>query len=304
MKHVCVVFGGNGKEREVSISSASSIVSTLKHLNYKVSELDFNENFINDITKINPDVVFNAMHGTWGEDGTLPTILNFLKIPYTHSGRKASIIAMNKEFIKQIAKSLNIKINPSYIYTKEQILTNNFKKFEKTFIKPCSEGSTVGCVRLFEKELSSEQKNIISSVEDNFFLVEEFFEGVEVSIAVFKNKAIGGVEIAPKNGYYDYFSKYTKGQTEYFIPPRISSTMLQELQEVALKIHNTIEAKDVSRSDFLIKNEEYRFLEINTHPGFTATSLVPKIATYNKISFAEILKSLIEKANFEPYNKL
>ena len=304
MKHVCLVFGGNGSEAEVSRTSAKGILQALKELGFRVTELEFCENFISNIQKIKPDVVYNSMHGRHGEDGVLPTILNFLRIPYTHSGKNASILGMNKEFCKQIAKSLHIPVLKSHIVLKEQLLDGSFMEFafEKSFIKPCSEGSTVGCVK-FEKSkgLSLEDKKIIENVKDNFFLIEELFIGTELTIGVLGGEAIGGVEIAPKSGYYDYSSKYTKGMTEYFSPPRISPKLFTALKESAVKMHKAIGAAAVSRSDFLAQGEDFKFLEINTHPGFTPLSLVPQMALAQGISFNELVKFLVENAKFEAY---
>ena len=201
MTHICLVFGGNGSEKDVSFSSSRSILKALTTLEFQVSELNFDENFISNISKIKPDVIFNAMHGGAGEDGTLPTILNFLKIPYTHSGRLASAVCMNKELTKQIAASLGVPVIKSFFCTKAQLLSGDFESFTKSFIKPCSEGSTVGCV-IFEPAIGFSEKDIktITNVEDNFFLVEEFYEGIEISIGVLGENAIGGVQIMPKSG--------------------------------------------------------------------------------------------------------
>lgn len=301
-KHICLVFGGSGIEREVSITSASYINNALLELGYKVTKLDFDENFIENITKIKPDLVFNAMHGMYGEDGTLPTLLNFLKIPYTHSGRQASIIGINKEITKQMAKSGGFSIISSNIYTKKQILEGTFKSFKKSFLKPCFEGSTLGCFA-FNEETGLSQKDLqtLKSIPTDLFLIEEFYEGIEVTIAVLQEKAIGGIEIIPISGMYNYEAKYTKGKTEYFTPPRIDRDVLQQLMHVAESMHKMISAKTVSRSDFLVNGKDYRFLEINTHPGFTETSLVPKAASAIGITFKDLVDLLIKDASYEAY---
>lgn len=301
MKKVCLLYGGGTTEAEVSFSSSRSFLGALKKLNYNVCELEFSINFIQDILALKPDVVLNSMHGKYGEDGTVPAILNFLQIPYTHSGRQASIIGMNKITTKEIAKSIGIPTISSFISTKTNILKGEFERFEKSFIKPISEGSTIGCIRLFSTSLTNEEKQIISSSQDEFFIVEEFFEGVEISAGVLGGRSIGSVEIVPKSGYYNYQSKYTKGETEYFLPPRINPEIAKQIENAAFKIHNTVGASEVSRSDFLVRGNDFRFLEINTHPGFTTTSLIPKMALSNGISFEEVVQFLIENAKFESY---
>lgn len=303
-RHVCLVYGGGGTEREVSILSSKAILKALLALGFKVTELDFDGDFIPNITKIKPDVVFNGMHGTYGEDGVLPTILDFLKIPYTHSGRDASIVGMNKSFAKEIAKTLGIPVLDSKIYTKNQILSGEFEVFSTSFLKPLSEGSTLGCIKFTKKDgLTEEDLSIIGSIDGNFFLIEEFCPGREVTIAILGEKVIGGVEIVPKSGRYDYASKYTKGATDYFVPPRVPDSMFAKLSDAASEMHNTIGALSVSRSDFLIKDDAYYFLEINTHPGFVETSLAPKVCAFVGISFEETVRFLVEDASFKPYGK-
>lgn len=301
MKKICLLYGGDTTESEVSFHSSRSFLSVLKALGFDVYELEFSEKFISEVQAINPDIVLNSMHGKYGEDGVVPTILNFLHIPYTHSGRKASILGMDKITTKEIAKNLGIPTIPYHIATKKQLLEGDFKRFPKSFIKPFAEGSTIGCVKLFSESMKSEDKEIIKKVEDDIFIIEEFFQGVEISAGVLNGKSIGSVEIAPKSGYYDYTSKYTKGATDYFLPPRISDSVRKKIEEAALAVHNTIGAKTVSRSDFLVNGEDFRFLEINTHPGCTTTSLIPKMALSKGIAFEKIVKILLEDASFEPY---
>ena len=301
MKKICLLYGGGTTEGEVSVQSSRSFLEALKKLSFTVHELEFSPNFISDIQTIKPDIVFNAMHGKYGEDGVVPTILNFLQVPYTHSGRKASVLGMDKIVVKEIAKNLDIPIVPHYIATKKQILNGDFARFPKSFIKPFAEGSTIGCIKLFEERLTNEDKETIKKVEDDIFIIEEFFDGVEISSGILNGKSIGSVEISPKSGYYDYNSKYTKGATEYFLPPRIPELIANKIESAALVIHNAIGAKSVSRSDFLVNGEDFRFLEINTHPGCTTTSLIPKMALSKGIAFVDIVKILIEDASFESY---
>lgn len=302
MKHIALLFGGNGSESAVSSSSAKTILASLKILGFKVTELPFDGDFIPNIQKIKPDIVFNAMHGKYGEDGVVPTILDFLQIPYTHSGRKASVIGINKEFTRQIAKSLGIPVIEGRLYTKEQLIKGEFEAFDESFLKPCNEGSAIGCLRFSKKNgLRDDHIKIIESIEDNFFLIEEFYQGKEITISVLEDKAIGGIEIIPKSGFYDYTSKYTKGMAEYIVEPVIEQSLFQNLKIAAEKIHKAIGASNFSRSDFLVKNSEYRFLEINTHPGVTETSLIPKAARAIGMSFEDLILYLINNAKFEKY---
>jgi D-alanine-D-alanine ligase len=190
------------------------------------------------------------------------------------------------------------------MYSKEQILSGEFLAFPVSFLKPCSEGSTVGCVK-FEagRSFTDEEKAEIAKIKDDFFLIEEFFAGFDVTIGVLGEETIGGVEIRPKEGYYNYYAKYTSGKTDYFSPPRISNELLVKLEDATLKIHKAIGAKGVSRADFLIKGEDFRFLEINTHPGFTDLSLVPQMAKSQGMTFEEVVDFLVKDASFEDYKK-
>lgn len=300
---ILLVYGGSGNEAEISIKTKNGIRKALDELGFaNVEEYNFDADAIAILQNKKPDIVFNAMHGKWGEDGCLPMLCDFLKIPYTHSGYTTSNIAINKELTKEIAKSIGIKICSSQVIAKSAVLNGNYDTSVKSFIKPYSQGSSRCAFIIKQNEkLSAEQLRQIEDNDEQFYIMEEFFDGVAIDVAVFRNKVLGAVEVVPKNEFYDFEAKYTKGMSDYFVPPRINSFVLQEILNATERLHNTIDAKYISRSDFIVSGDDYRFLEINTHPGMTETSLVPKIASYFDISYSQIVKELLNNASYTEY---
>jgi D-alanine-D-alanine ligase len=295
---VMVVFGGPSSESEVSARTANAVLNALVKLGHQAKKTEFSKNLIQEIEKIKPDVIYNAMHGAYGEDGCLQGLLECLKIPYTHSGVRSSAIAIDKNFTKQILKNHGVNLAQGNILTRQQILQQDFKK--PCVIKPLADGSSVGVIIIHENEDLDKSK----LSKDNNFLVEEFIEGRELSVAVLKGKALGIAEIKPKSGVYDYKSKYTSGASEYVVPAKIP----QHIYDIACKYaeiaHNILGCKTISRSDMIYseKNDAVVFLEINTHPGMTETSLVPKIAASCNISFEKIIEEILSQASFEILN--
>lgn len=305
MKKVLVLMGGNGSEREVSIKSAKSVVAALEKLNFDVILLDFDDNFIANIKGIKPDVVFNAMHGKYGEDGTVPAILDVMKIPYTHSGVFASSISMDKDITRRVCSTVGIHY-PKYdiLYKGEDELNiNKINEIGKPFvIKPISEGSSIG-VEIILKDQEFDIKNYAWNHGDKI-IVEKYVKGRELQIAIFGNKALGVLEVQPKGLFYDYNAKYISGDTKYIMPAEISKEDYSEVMRLSEICHNIIECSEVSRVEFIldesaIGKDRFNFLEINTHPGFTETSIVPKIAKYNGISFESVVHHLVNTAKYK-----
>jgi D-alanine-D-alanine ligase len=294
-KKIMVVFGGPSSEAEVSKRTSAAVFKAVKNLGYNAIETEFSKNIISDIQKENPDIIYNAMHGAYGEDGCLQGLLECLKIPYTHSGVRASAIAMDKFFTKIILQPNGVNSAKGKIYTRSEIEKENFAK--PCVIKPVDDGSSVGVIILKQNE-----KLDISKLSNaNRFLVEDFIEGRELSIAVLDGVALGVVEIRPKSGVYDYKSKYTSGASEYLVPAPISKNIEEIAFEYAQKAHNILGCKGVSRSDIIYSEKENKlyFLEINTHPGMTETSLVPKIAAQKNVSFESLVETIISSASNE-----
>lgn len=294
-KKIMVVFGGPSSEAEVSKRTSAAVFKALKNLGYNAIETEFSRNIIADIQKEKPDIIYNAMHGAYGEDGCLQGLLECLKIPYTHSGVRASAIAMDKFFTKTILQPCGVNSASGKIYSRNEIEKENFVK--PCVIKPVDDGSSVGVIILKQNEKLD--KNKLSKA--NRFLVEDYIEGRELSVAVLDGVALGAVEIRPKSGVYDYKSKYTSGASEYFVPAPIEKNIEAIAFEYAQKAHNILGCKGVSRSDIIFCEKENKlyFLEINTHPGMTETSLVPKIAAQKNISFESLVEKILASASNE-----
>lgn len=302
--HVAVLMGGWNSEREVSLRSGQAAYEALVKLGYaKVSKIDFSREIYQQIQELKPDVIFNALHGQYGEDGRLQGLLDILNIRYTHSGITASAICMDKILTRKVCSSVGV-LSPQYeILKKGEDAQNKEKIFNigKPFvIKPVNEGSSVGV----EVILQNSQFDI-SKYEWKYgdeMILEKYLAGQEIQVAVMNNKALGAIEIRPKGLFYDYTCKYTAGMTDYIMPAEISEEKYAEVLELAQKCHQVVGCKGVSRVDFILNNKDdgdnnFYLLEVNTHPGFTQTSLVPKIAKYVGISFEEIVEYLVNSAS-------
>ena len=292
-------MGGWNSEREVSLKSGEAVYDALIDLGYKVSKINFDRNIVNRLNEIKPDLVFNALHGTCGEDGRVQGLLDILNIPYTHSGIVASAVSMDKVLTKKICSTSGINC-PQFFVIKKGDINNKkiiFKTIGKPFvIKPINEGSSIG-VQVILEGMDFD----IDSFDwkyGNKMIVEKYIAGKEVQVAIMDNKALGAIEIRPKNLFYDYECKYTSGMSEYIMPAKIAEDKYQELLKLALKSHKVINCSGISRVDFILsnKNDKFYFLEINTHPGLTSLSIVPKIANYQGISFNQIVQYLVSSA--------
>lgn len=296
-KKVMVVMGGFSSEKEVSIESGKGVVKALKNKGYNVIKhnLTDTKKFITALNKHKPDVVFNALHGNWGEDGTIPALLDLLKIPYTHSGMLASAVGMDKYITKLIAEKLGIKTA-----TGERLTFAEFKKKASSFkipfvVKPVSDGSSVGVYIIQNKEDINKVKYDSSSAE---LLIEEYISGRELTVMCYKGKSYVVTELNAKKGFYDYKNKYTSGATTHILPANLPETVKKTCLNYAEKIHAALKCKTVSRSDFRYNPKDgVVFLEINTHPGLTSLSLVPEQAKYIGISYEDLCQNLVEEAS-------
>ncbi|MBU6140075.1 MAG: D-alanine--D-alanine ligase [Proteobacteria bacterium] len=304
-KHVAVLMGGWNSEREVSLRSGEAVFEALIKLGYKATKIDFSRKIFEQLQEIKPDLVFNALHGQYGEDGRVQGVFDILQIPYTHSGIIASAICMDKVLTRKISATVGVK-SPHYeILKKGEDAKNKEKIFSvgKPFvIKPINEGSSVGV----EVILPSNQFDF-AKYEWKYgdeIIVEKYLAGQEIQVAVMDNKALGAIEIRPHGLFYDYKCKYTAGMTDYVMPAEIRPEKYAEVLDLAERCHKIVGCRGVSRIDFILNNkdggdDQFYLLETNTHPGFTATSLVPKIAKYVGISFEEIVEFLVKTARCE-----
>lgn len=303
-KKIMVLYGGISAEREISIISAEEIIGSLKRNGYEVSEIDADPDLAEQINIHNPDIIFNALHGTWGEDGEVQKILEKSNVPYTHSGVISSKLAMNKHESGKIFVQNGFAHPKSLMCNLKDLIGKEPMPFPYV-IKPNNNGSSVGVAIIFnELEKNNYINNIIAgqvcSDEKHKVLVQEFIEGAEIQVAIFGHEQVGSIEIVPKNKFYDYESKYfDSGGTQHIIPPRISDDKINEVEKLGLKAHNILNCKGVSRSDFILdkKTDTFFILEINTQPGMTPTSLVPEIAKFHGICFDNLIDWIAKDAS-------
>ena len=306
-KHIAVLMGGWNSEREVSLRSGEATYQALLELGYRATKIDFGRDIVDQLNKIKPDIVFNALHGRYGEDGRIQGLLDILNIPYTHSGIIASAISMDKVLTSKICSTVGVH-SPQFAIIKKGDDENNKKIIYETIgkpfvIKPINEGSSIG-VQVILENMPFDLKNFAWQYGDEM-MVEKYIAGQEIQVAIMDNKALGAIEVRPKNLFYDYQCKYTAGMTDYVMPAEISSEKYQEVLDLSLRCYKILGCSGVSRVDFILNNKsggqnekdnQFYFLEINTHPGFTTTSLVPKIAKHQGIDFKEIVEYLVSSA--------
>jgi len=297
-KHIAVLRGGLSSEREVSLSSGAAVVKACEELGYDVTDIDVADNISQTLTKAKPDIAFNALHGTYGEDGSIQGVLEFLKIPYTHSGVLASSLAMHKEMAKALYESVGIQCTSGEVISRKDVIAENLP--EKPFVvKPVNEGSSVDVFVIKEDTNFSFTEETTPYYKE--FLVEKYVDGKELTVAVLGGKALAVIEIVPKNGFYNYDNKYVEDMTEYIIPAEIDKDVYDKALEWAESADNVLGCRGVSRADFRLCTEsgELFMMEINTHPGLTPTSLVPKAAAYKDISFNDLVEELIKCAELD-----
>jgi len=299
-KKILILGGGVSKEREISIETAKQVKNTLKK-KYKVINSDLDKNLESKLKLFKPDVVFNALHGRFGEDGYAQTILEYHKIKYTHSGVLSSALAMNKLASKKIFNENNL-LTPKFIKFKNNLevnrnLKNKIRKKLKfpVVVKPINEGSSVGVYISSEKNL---KKNLIKLKKYKEVIIEEFIDGREIQVAILGVKKLGAIELKPKRKFYDYKAKYDiKSKTEHIIPANLTKKNLDKVLNIALKAHKILKCKGVTRSDFKFFRNKFYLLELNTQPGMTKLSLVPEIAAYKGMNFLKLLEWILKDAS-------
>ena len=301
---IVVLMGGISGEREISFLTGKACSEALKKKGYKVKEIDAKGYFVNKLKKLKPDLVFNALHGKYGEDGFVQSILESLKIPYTHSGVIASYLAMNKELSRLIFKKKKINV-PKYFILEKNSKVNLSKKIKikkikfPIVIKPINEGSSLGVYICKNKiEFYRNYKKLKKKYDR--ILVEEYIPGKEIQVAVMGNKALGAIELIPKREFYDYTAKYSaKAKTKHIMPASLSKKKYKESLQLALKAHKAVGCRGVTRSDFRFFKNKFYLLEINTQPGMTKLSLVPEIAMYCGIKFEDLVVWMAKDADYD-----
>ena len=294
MKKILIISGGISKERLISLDTGLQVAKELRKNSFNVKISEPSSKLENTIKKFKPDVIFNALHGQFGEDGYIQTILERYKIPYTHSG------AMDKEISKKLF--IKYKINTPKFFTycfdkkNSQLIKviNRRLKFP-VVVKPLNEGSSVNVFICNRKNIIK----ILNSLKNyKKVIVEEFIGGREIQVAILGNRKLGAIELKPKRKFYDYQAKYnTNAKTQHLIKVDLPKKKLNEVLNTALKAHKIIGCEGVTRSDFKYLNGKFYLLEINTQPGMTKLSLVPEIAAHHGMSFIELIEWILKNAS-------
>ena len=301
-KLIVILLGGLSAERKISFLTGKACSKALRKKGYKVKELDAKGNFIKKLKKIKPNVVFNALHGKYGEDGYVQKILENLKIPYTHSGVLSSSLAMDKEISRVIFKKNKINVPKSFLFNKKEKLKDLNKKMKEKkikfpiVIKPINEGSSLGVHICKNKKKFTTNYKKLKTYYDRI-LVEEYIPGKEIQVAIMGKKKLGAIELIPEREFYDFTAKYSiNAQTHHVMPANINKKKYNQALYLAKKAHDVLGCKGITRSDFRFFNGKFYLLELNTQPGMTDLSLVPEIARYRGIKFEDLVVWMIKDA--------
>lgn len=302
-KHVAVLMGGWSSEREVSLSSGKACAQGLRDAGYKVTEVDVDRKVSSVLRQLNPDVAFNALHGPYGEDGLIQGVLEYLHIPYTHSGVLASALSMEKIKAKKMAKSVGIPIADSIIIDRKEAAAKHAMK-PPYVIKPVAEGSSFGVLIVREDAVYPPQELSRSDWPySEYLMAERYVGGRELTCSVMGDVALGVTEIQTVGEtFYDYDAKYLPGGSKHIIPAEIKPNIYQKIMTLSLKAHEVMGCRGVTRSDFRLDDGpmgtgELVWLEINTQPGMTPTSLLPEQAAFAGHSWEELLSWIVEDAS-------
>ena len=303
MTHVAVLMGGWSSERPVSLSSGEACAAALEEEGFTVTRVDVDRSVSATLEKLKPDVVFNALHGPYGEDGMIQGILEYLEIPYTHSGVMASALAMDKERAKTIVRRVGVPVADAKVMHRLEAAKKHVMP-PPYVIKPVAEGSSFGVLIVGEDQSHPPQQLYSSDWPyGDTIMVERFVYGRELTCAVMGDVALGVTEILPLGDtFYDYDAKYAEGGSKHVLPANILPNVYQKIQTLSLKAHEAIGCRGVSRSDFRLDDRvngtgELIWLEVNTQPGMTPTSLLPELAQHAGHSFGEFLKWIVEDAS-------
>lgn len=307
-KHIIVLMGGSSKEADVSRRTGAAITEALQAKGHKVTALELNPStVVEDIKQLGGEVVFNAIHGKFGEDGALQGVLEMAGIPYTGSGVMTQAVGMNKNISKAVFKGANVPTARSESYngnvqSPEEIKDHILAHFTfPVVVKAATQGSSIG-VTIAKNQESLELALRDSLQYDPILVVEEYLDGREFTVSLLNGKALPVIEIRPHSGEYDYKSKYTSGATDYLVPAPISPALTQEMQRIGEEVYKLVQASGVIRVDIMTNAKDQCFvLEYNTIPGMTATSLVPKAAKEAGIDFPELCETILASAGLNKF---
>ena len=300
--HIVVLMGGWSAEREVSLSSGEGVAKALESRGHRVTRIDMGRDVAQRLAEVAPDVVFNALHGTPGEDGSVQGLMDLMGLKYTHSGLETSVIAIDKELTKMVLVPHGIRMPEGRVVTSESLFAAD--PMPRPYVlKPVNEGSSVGVAIVTEQGNYGDP--IGRDVEGPWkhferLLAEPFVRGHELTVAVLGDEALGVTELKPTQGFYDYDAKYTDGLTEHVCPAEIPDEIAEAAMAMAVRAHRILGCRGASRSDFRWDDERrldgLYLLEVNTQPGMTPLSLVPEQARLKGIDYAELVERIVEAA--------
>ena len=299
-KKILVISGGVSKEREISLETGKQVENEFKKNGNKNKICEPNYDLTNTIKVFKPNSIFNALHGQFGEDGYIQSILEHIGVPYTHSGTAASAKAMDKEISKKIFIKNKI-LTPKYIKYSFDKSKSELKKIIKNklgfpvVLKPINEGSSVNVFICDSSDINN-KLNVLKIYKE--ILIEQFIPGREIQATILGKKKLGAIELKPKRKFYDYQAKYnSKAKTEHIIPVNLPKKKYNELMNISSKVHNLLGCRGVTRSDYKYYKDKFYLLEINTQPGMTKLSLVPEISAYKGINFINLIELILKDAS-------
>ena len=300
--HVAVLMGGWSAEREVSLLSGAGVADALEGLGHRVTRIDMRRDVAQRLLEAKPDIVFNALHGTPGEDGTVQGLMDLMGLRYTHSGLETSVIAIDKELTKMVLVPHGVRMPAGTIVESESLYERDPMP-RPYVVKPVNEGSSVG-VAIVTREgnygdpIGRDTPGPWTHFER--LLAEPFIRGRELTVAVLGEEALAVTELVPKTGFYDYEAKYTDGLTQHVCPAEIPDDIAEAARAMALQAHKLLGCRGCSRSDFRWDDEQGEaglyLLEVNTQPGMTPLSLVPEQARHRGLSYPELVQRIVEEA--------
>jgi D-alanine-D-alanine ligase len=300
--HIAVLMGGWSAERDVSLTSGNGVADALESRGHRVTRIDMDRNVAARLADLSPDVVFNALHGTPGEDGTVQGMMDLMGLRYTHSGLETSVIAIDKELTKMVLVPHGIRMPEGKLVASESLYEAD--PLPRPYVlKPVNEGSSVGVAIV--RDGGNYGDPIAPDTEGPWqefdrLLAEPFIPGRELTVAVLNDEALAVTELCPKSGFYDYDAKYTDGLTEHVCPADIPESVRDAALDMALRAHRILGCRGASRSDFRWDDSKGEaglyLLEVNTQPGMTPLSLVPEQARYKGVDYAELVERLVEAA--------
>jgi D-alanine-D-alanine ligase len=289
-----VIAGGLSAERDVSLKSGTAVYNALKEKGYNVVFIDAREDVCEQINRAGIEVAFLVLHGGWGENGAIQGMLEVMGIPYTGSGVLSSSIAMDKVISKKIFQYHGLKVPPYIVVHKDGYDEPDFSL--PWVVKPAREGSSVG-VNIVDNKAEFSQALEVAGRYGGAIIIEKYIKAKEVQVGILGDRVLGAVEVRPKRRFYDYVAKYTQGATEYILPPEIDSAVYRRVCDAALLAHQSIDCRGATRVDLLVDgDDEVYVLEVNTIPGMTETSLLPKIAKQSGYDFTTLLEEILKEA--------